>query len=225
VEIEEKLLNYTKVKGSLPTECWEWQGARYDYGYGRVHWNGEWRAHRASYTVHVGAIPRGLYVLHRCDNPPCLNPDHLFLGTQAENIVDMVRKGRCNAASGSRAGLAVLTDELAAELLQLLSEGKSEVFIAEYYGLSRSVVRSLAIGESYRDIPGDRREKRRPVSQFCGVTAKRDKWRARIRAFGREIVLGYFKTEIEAAIAYNNAVAYYGLKRPLNVIEQADERR
>lgn len=75
--------------------CWEWQGRRFPFGYGAFYLEGQWNgAHRASWRVHFGEIPDGLWVLHRCDNPPCVRPDHLFLGTHLDNVRDMCRKGR-----------------------------------------------------------------------------------------------------------------------------------
>lgn len=79
--------------------CWEWTGATFYKGYGNVrHWNGErWTnksAHIVMYEAAFGPVPEGLYVCHRCDNPPCCRPSHLFVGTQAENLQDMARKGR-----------------------------------------------------------------------------------------------------------------------------------
>lgn len=78
--------------------CWGWKGAPDKDGYGRI-WSGgtggqHMRAHRVSFELFRGKIPEGLEVLHRCDNPPCTRPDHLFLGTNLDNSIDMVRKNR-----------------------------------------------------------------------------------------------------------------------------------
>ena len=82
--------------------CWDWSGAKFPFGYGSLGvpaTKGRWKmvpkgAHRISWELHFGAIPTGLQVLHRCDVPACVRPDHLFLGTQLDNVRDMDKKGR-----------------------------------------------------------------------------------------------------------------------------------
>ena len=82
--------------------CWNWTGYRDDSGYGVVRFGGSARrSHRVSYEIHFGEFDKELKVLHRCDNPSCVNPDHLFLGTHAANMVDMVEKKRHGAGSSA----------------------------------------------------------------------------------------------------------------------------
>ncbi len=84
---------WNKVQKS--DQCWEWLGARVSKGYGNMRINGKMvSAHRVSWELHNGKIPEGLHVLHDCDNPPCVNPSHLFLGTNLDNVRDKMAKGR-----------------------------------------------------------------------------------------------------------------------------------
>lgn len=85
-----------------PNGCWVWGDSRTEFGYGllvkerssKTYRGKQKTAHRLSWELHHGEVPDGLSVLHRCDNPPCVNPDHLFLGTHADNMRDMFEKGR-----------------------------------------------------------------------------------------------------------------------------------
>ncbi len=89
---------WRRVPIGAPDACWEWPGATSDKGYGLITRGGRdrrhVRTHRVAYESAVGPVPAGLFVLHTCDNPPCCNPAHLFLGTSADNTDDMMRKGR-----------------------------------------------------------------------------------------------------------------------------------
>lgn len=76
-------------------KCWKWIGSKAHRGYGKIALNGKFLpAPRASWLLHNGEIPGGLFVLHKCDNPECTNPEHLFLGTQKDNMRDMLKKNR-----------------------------------------------------------------------------------------------------------------------------------
>jgi HNH endonuclease len=93
-ELKRKLLAWIKIKDrGYRTKCFIWQRGRNNAGYGSITWRGQpLGAHRASWLVHVGLIPEGLWVCHRCDVRPCIRPDHLFLGTPSDNVRDMLRK-------------------------------------------------------------------------------------------------------------------------------------
>ena len=86
---------WPKVRKADGDGCWEWQASRMPKGYGRLGISGVMvLAHRVSYELNIGPIQAGLFVLHKCDNPSCVRPDHLFLGTQADNVHDAKAKGR-----------------------------------------------------------------------------------------------------------------------------------
>lgn len=86
---------FFKKAKKLKSGCWQWKGSSNKDGYGTTRYMGKSiMAHRLSFLLHGGEIPDGMCVLHSCDNPPCVNPDHLFLGTHQDNMDDMARKGR-----------------------------------------------------------------------------------------------------------------------------------
>lgn len=123
--------------------CWEWQGGRFRAQYGRHVSSGPLsQAHRASWIFFNGPIPSGLFVCHRCDNPPCCNPDHLFLGTHQDNMVDCLRKGRANKrpARGAKNGRAKLTETQVREIRRLSAGGTRNCEIAPMFGISQKTV-------------------------------------------------------------------------------------
>jgi hypothetical protein len=86
---------WAKVNKKETNECWEWTGARNSKGYGSLSINAvRWVAHRYSYTISKGEIPKGLIIMHSCDNTKCVNPNHLSAGTHSDNMLDCTSKGR-----------------------------------------------------------------------------------------------------------------------------------
>lgn len=126
--------------------CWIWTGSVSPKGYGRLNVKGKVQlAHRVSYGLHHGE-PGGLVVCHRCDNPPCVNPAHLFIGTKADNTADMMAKGRGVQPSGDCNGMSKITEAQAVELRALRSDGWLLREIADRYGLHASHVSRICSG-------------------------------------------------------------------------------
>lgn len=121
--------------------CWLWAGVTDECGYGilSVRKGLQIRAHRYSFEVHRGPIPQGLFVCHRCDVPPCVNPAHLFLGTCADNCEDMRLKGR--SQRGIRNGHVKLTELEVLRIREALKAGLSSVTsLGQQYGVSQSAI-------------------------------------------------------------------------------------
>ncbi len=135
------------VRKDDTTGCWNWTGAKTGHGYGCFGvWPKNHRAHRWIFTQTFGSIPKGQVVCHRCDNRLCVNPDHLFLGTQAENLRDMLRKGRQVAGEKSHLYKGVMTDEMAATIRLLRSRGHRNCDIARQFDISPGYCSEVARG-------------------------------------------------------------------------------
>ena len=126
--------------------CWLWQRHLTHNGYGVVsHQSKNQRAHRVAYMLATGQIPKGLQVCHHCDNRRCINPDHLFLGTQLSNMRDMISKGRKVVARGERHHDAKLTD---AQVIDIFNDPRDRKVIAAEYDIHLMYVHSLKRGAS-----------------------------------------------------------------------------
>ncbi len=130
--------------------CWLWIGALRASGYGQI---GTWKegqppisAHRASWILHRGPLPAGMCVCHKCDTPPCVNPDHLFLGTSRENTHDMIRKGRLVVGfrhKRSNHHNSKLNESKVDAIRILRSSGMSYQKIADLFSISQSLARQV----------------------------------------------------------------------------------
>jgi len=139
-------------KVSYSPGCWEWAGVKNKGGYGRVR-AGEWRenyAHRVAYFWAHGEPLGEVCVLHRCDNPPCVNPLHLFPGTRGDNAADRVAKGRC--ARGESQGASVLNPADVASIRKRRRSGATLRAIAAEFGVSRGTIHNVVRGRSWGHI-------------------------------------------------------------------------
>ena len=154
-------LFWARVSRRKESACWEWPDSRTKAGYGRLWIHPRLHyAHRVAWTITNGTIPRGLHVCHHCDNPPCVNPAHLFLGTQADNAADMVGKGRARNKPhpGMEHRLAKLTDDDVREIRRLYcpSPRKPSAFgcpaLAKRYGVAPSLIHRIVKRQSWSHI-------------------------------------------------------------------------
>lgn len=143
---------WSRVQKRGPDDCWEWTGSKRD-GYGQIrNRQKNDHTHRVSWELHHGPIPAGQFVCHRCDNPPCVNPAHLFLGTNRENLADMRRKGR-ESRQGGRRGSAHHAAKLnEAVVAEIRASGLGAYAVAKRYGLHYKTARRIVDGVSWRHV-------------------------------------------------------------------------
>jgi hypothetical protein len=139
-----------------PNGCWEYTRALNAYGYGGISLNGKTvRVHRLAYEAWKGPIPDGMFVCHRCDNRPCFNPEHLFLGTAADNNSDMTDKGRANRVGfrpGTQATSAQRSRLAEDDVRAIRASSESATSLAARYGISRSYVHNIIARRKWRDL-------------------------------------------------------------------------
>lgn len=132
------------AKLELVGECWEFTGAT-DDGYGRINSNGKAiQTHRLSYELWKGIIPKDKHVLHRCDNPPCCNPNHLFLGTAKTNAIDRMKKSR---GYPSR---KLSYDDV--EFIRLCKDDYPQRYFAKKFGVSQCAIQRVQQGKTYAEV-------------------------------------------------------------------------
>ena len=138
------IFTYFKSKISNEGLCWVWSGSKNSKGYGFVYYQGEsHHAHRFSYEYYIGKIPVGMFVCHHCDNPSCVNPNHLFVGSHKDNMIDMVSKNR-------HVGCRKLNKNKVLEIKALIKNRVKYKQIANIYGVSESAIGNIACGINWK---------------------------------------------------------------------------
>lgn len=132
---------------NIGPECWTWVGSRNEHGYGNFCINGRsHRAHRISWAMTKGKVADGLMVCHMCDNPPCVNPAHLFLGTNRDNMADCIGKGRLRRPTAQE-GNCRISDKTAIEIVRKNMSGSTQIELSSIYGVSYYTVHMLCRGK------------------------------------------------------------------------------
>lgn len=132
--------------------CWHWTGGKNGAGYGAIQDKLKYiQAHRLSWELHQGEIPDGMFVCHKCDNPSCVNPLHLFLGSHSDNMKDKALKGRAKGAhDGEEHPFAKLTVKKVKEIKQLIADGERTYILARNYGVSQSTICDIKYKRAWR---------------------------------------------------------------------------
>lgn len=132
--------------------CWLWKGGRVPAGYGifGISFRVQSYAHRFSYELCIGPIPDGLFVLHSCDNPPCVNPEHLWVGTMQDNHDDMIAKGRM--LRGSQRPLAKLDEQKVKLIKDAIAAGMELKLISEEFHVSASTISKIKRGLIWKHV-------------------------------------------------------------------------
>ena len=143
------------VRRTNDERCWLWHGAMKSR-YGTIHrgdgHKGDIGAHVASWEIHNGPVPRGMYVLHKCDNPRCVRPKHLFLGTHRSNMRDMASKGRAARPSGERHPSSKLTRADVVDIRRRLEAGETHAAVAKAFNVSTSHIARIGSREQWKHV-------------------------------------------------------------------------
>lgn len=235
--LEERLWSRVDKTG----ECWIWQGCRGSKGYGTI-WvgnksDGRRKAtHRVSWELVNGPIPAGMYVCHKCDNPPCIRPDHLFIGSNADNMADMRAKGRSPKPVGSANPAAKLSESQVDEIRTRYARGGiTQESLGAEFGITQSAVSqavssthwktstvaAASVGLGKHKYASKQRPNFRPSKHgYMGIDLlPNGRWRARIAINGKNKHIGSFDTKEHAARAFNEAAMnVYGPFAKLNEV-------
>jgi hypothetical protein len=150
---EERELRFWSLVEIKPSGCWEWKRRFKVRRYGSFTWQRKTRqAHMVAWILTFGEPPIGSCGLHRCDNTWCVRPDHIFIGTQAENVADMHKKGRQNNAVGSNSGQSKLIESQVSEIKKMLADGIYERIIAAKFNVARVTINHIHTGRTWKHV-------------------------------------------------------------------------
>lgn len=142
-----------KVEYEPNTGCWLWSGAVNNRGYGQIGRDGKIvLAHRVSLEIHSGSVAANDHVLHRCDTPPCVNPDHLFRGDHRANMDDMIAKGRKVQLRGDETPAAKLSTQTVLGILAAFKRGESVRAVARRLGIAQGTVANISAGRTWAHL-------------------------------------------------------------------------
>lgn len=149
---KQKLIFMGRIKKN-ENGCWNWIGGKFSSGYGAFSIGGKNKlAHRISYLMNTGTITNNMSVCHSCDNPSCVNPEHLWLGTAMDNVQDKIKKGRSNPPAGERQWLSKLTGVKIIEIRKKYQSGKfTQKILGDIYGVGQSNI-SYVINKTWKHL-------------------------------------------------------------------------
>jgi hypothetical protein len=187
---------WKQVSRAGPTECWSWQGRTCRKGYGRF---GNRLAHRVAFQLDTGSDPGSLLVCHHCDNPPCCNPAHLFLGTAQDNSDDMKAKDRQNKARGEDASRAVLTE---VDVIAIRNSPLTHKQLAEQYGVSQSAIALARRAKNWQHLQEEAGSRR----HLTPMQVQEIRCKLRQGWTGRELALAFDVSEGTISLIRNKRI-------------------
>jgi len=150
---EDKARFWSKVDKRGPDDCWEWTASKFKQEYGQFYIKGRgYVAQRIAYLLEFGFIPEDLFCLHTCDNPPCCNPSHLFLGTHQDNMNDRSSKGRSSIRPGESHPMSKLKEFQVLDILHRCENGDLQKEVAKIYEVSPQHVSDIVNGKKWRHL-------------------------------------------------------------------------